>query len=83
MSKRRDLVQILLIVIIGMFIPFLISIAISFGLDITNLDHLSKIGTTFFWFLLIFGIELFAVFLYFNITYRMASKKLDDFRHKE
>ena len=82
MSKRRDLVQILLIVIIGMFIPFLISIAISFGLDITNLDHLSKVGTTFFWFLIIFGIELFMVFLYFNITYRIASKKLDDFKHK-
>jgi hypothetical protein len=83
MSKRRDLVQILLIVIIGMFIPFLISIVISFSLDITNLDHLSKVGTTFLWFLLIFGIELFSVFLYFNITYRIANKKLDDFRHRE
>ena len=83
MNKRRDLIQILLIVIIGMFIPFLISITIAFGLDITNLDHLSKVGTTFFWFLIIFGIELLVVFLYFHMTYKIASKKLDDFKSKK
>jgi len=82
MSKRRDLIQILLIVIIGMFIPFLVSIIIAFGLDISNMDHLLKIGSTFLWFLIIFGIELFIVFLYFNITFRIANKKLDKYKSK-
>ena len=82
MSKRRDLIQILLIVIIGMFIPFLVSMIIAFRLDISNLNHLLKIGSTFLWFLIIFGIELFIVFLYFHITYKIANKKLDEFKSK-
>jgi uncharacterized BrkB/YihY/UPF0761 family membrane protein len=82
MSKRRDLIQILLIVIIGMFIPFLGSITITFGLDITNLDNILKIGSTFGWFLLIFGIELVVVFLYYYTTNKIASKKLDENRPK-
>jgi len=82
MSKSRDLIQILLIIVIGMFIPFLISIIIAFGLDISNLNHLFKIGSTFVWFLIIFGIELFIVFLYFHITYKIASKKLDEYKPK-
>ena len=49
--------MILAIVIIGMFIPFLGSIVITFGLDFTNVDNLMKIGSTFGWFLLIFAIE--------------------------
>jgi len=83
MSKRRDLIQILLIVIIGMFIPFLVSIIIAFGLDITNLNHLFKIGSTFVWFLIIFGIELLIVFIYFHITYKIANKKLDEYKSKK
>ena len=82
MSKRRDLIQILLIVIIGMFIPFLVSMIIAFRLDISNLNHLLKIGSTFLWFLIIFGIELFIVFLYFHITYKIANKKLDEYKSK-
>jgi len=54
MGKTRDLIQILIIVIIGMFIPFLGSILITFGLDVTKLDDLLKVGSTFGWFLLIF-----------------------------
>jgi len=82
MSKKRDLIQILLIVIIGMFIPFLGSIVITFGLDITNLDNIFKIGSTFGWFLLIFGIELGVVYLYYHITNKIASKELDKYRPK-
>ena len=82
MSKRRDLIQILLIVIIGMFIPFLGSITITFGLDITNLDNILKIGSTFGWFLLIFAIELVVVFIYYYTTNKIASKKLDEQRPK-
>jgi hypothetical protein len=82
MSKRRDLIQILLIVIIGMFIPFLGSIIITFGLDITNLNNILKIGSTFGWFLLIFAIELGIVYLYYHITNKIASKKLDENKPK-
>ena len=82
MSKRRDLIQILLIIIIGMFIPFLVSIVIQFGLDISNPNHLMKIGSTFMWFLFIFGIELLIVFLYFIITYKIANKKLNEYKSK-
>ena len=82
MSKRRDLIQILLIVIIGMFIPFLGSITITFGLDVTNLDNILKIGSTFGWFLLIFAVELIVVFLYYYTTNKIASKKLDEQRPK-
>lgn len=82
MGKTRDTIQILIIVIIGMFIPFLGSIIITFGLDITNMDNLLKIGSTFGWFLLIFAIELFVVYLYYRITNKIASKKMDKYKPK-
>jgi len=82
MGKTKDLIQILIIVIIGMFIPFLGSIVITFGLDIKNFDNLLKIGSTFCWFLIIFGIELFAVFAYYQITSKIASKKIDKYKPK-
>jgi hypothetical protein len=82
MGKTRDLIQILIIVIIGMFIPFLGSIIITFGLDITNMDNLLKIGSTFGWFLLIFGIELAVLYLYYHITNIIARKKLDNYKPK-
>ena len=70
MGKNRDLVQILLIVIIGMFIPFLGSIAVNYGLDFW------KIGSTFGYFLLFFAIEIFIVYLYFTITNHFAKEKM-------
>lgn len=82
MGKTRDTIQILIIVIIGMFIPFLGSIIITFGLDISNMDNLLKIGSTFGWFLLIFAIELFVVYLYYRITNKIASKKMDKYKPK-
>jgi len=82
MGKTRDLIQILIIVIIGMFIPFLGSILITFGLDITKLDNLLKVGSTFGWFLLIFGIELLIVYFYYQITNILASKKMDKLKPK-
>ena len=65
-----------------MFIPFFISINITFGLNISNIDSIFKIGTTFGWFLIIFGIELAVVYLYFYITNKTAKKKLDDLKLK-
>lgn len=82
MSKNRDLILILSIVIVGMFIPFLGSIVITFGLDITLLSTWSKIASTFGYFLLIFGIELLIVMLYFTISNRIFDKKLDEINRK-
>jgi len=82
MGKTKDLIQLLIIVIIGMFIPFLGSIVITFGLDIKNFDNLLKISSTFCWFLIIFGIELFVVFSYYQITSKIASKKIDKYKPK-
>ena len=82
MGKTRDLIQVLLIVIIGIFIPFLGSIVINFNLDIIKMNNIVKIGFTFLWFLLIFGIELLAVYLYYQITNKIASKKIDKIKPK-
>jgi hypothetical protein len=82
MGKNSDIAKILLIVIIGMFIPFLCSIAINFGLDITKFNNWLKIGSTFGWFLIIFGIELIAVILYYTLTNKIANKKLKENKPK-
>ena len=71
MGKNRDLIVILSIVIIGMFIPFLGSIMI------THESNMMLIAETFGWFLLIFALELGAVYLYFTITNTIAQKKID------
>ena len=80
MGKNRDLVQILSIVIIGMFIPFLGSIIIIFNLDITDSNNLLKIAYAFGYFLIFFGIELIFVFLYYRIINKIAGKKIDDYK---
>ncbi len=80
MGKHRDLAGILLLVIIGMFIPFMGSIFITYGFDFTKIADWFILGSTFFYFLLIFGIELLVVFLYFNITSKIASKKIDEYK---
>ena len=82
MGKNKDLIQILIIIIIGMFIPFVGSIIITFGLDITNMNNLLKIGSTFIWFLIIFAIELVVVFFYYQITNKIAGKKMDKYKTK-
>jgi len=76
MGKNQDVVQLLLIVIIGMFIPFLISIAYIFQLDLWSIGEWTRILSTFGVFLLVFGFELLFVFLYFRITNSLAEKKI-------
>lgn len=76
MGKNRDLIIILSIVIMGMFIPFLGSIIITFNLDVKNFETWYKIASTFGYFLLIFALELLAVLLYFTISNKFYSKKL-------
>ena len=82
MGKNRDLLQILIIVIIGMFVPFLGSIVITFNLDITNINNLLKIGSTFAWFLIIFAVELSLVYIYYHISNKIANKKIDKYKPK-
>ena len=83
MSKTRDLIQILALVLIGMFIPFVGSIAITYGLDFTDIDNWLRIGSTFGYFLLIFAVELGLVILYFTVSSKIASKKLDKHKSKK
>jgi len=82
MGKNRDLVQILILVIIGMFIPFLGSIALTYGLDFSNIDDLLKTGKTFAYFLLIFSFELGVVFLYFTISNKISTNKIEKLKEK-
>jgi hypothetical protein len=76
MNKNLDVIKILLIVIIGMFIPFLGSITITYGFNLT------KTASTFGLFLLIFGIELIIVYLYYLITSKIANKKMIEIKQK-
>jgi hypothetical protein len=82
MGKNIDLIQILILVIVAMFIPFLISIIINYRLDLSNMGDLIKIFSTFGLFLLFFGIELIIVYLYFNITNLLAKKKMNNQKEK-
>jgi len=77
MGKNIDLVQILMIVIAGMFIPFFMSLIINYGLDLSNIEGLIKIFSSFGVFLIIFGIELIIVYFYFFITNLLANKKMN------
>ena len=80
MGKHKDLVGILLIVIIGMFIPFLGSIAISYSFNFTELNNWLKVGSTFGYFLLIFAVELLIVYIYFTASNKLAEKKIGKYK---
>jgi hypothetical protein len=76
MGKNRDLLQILLIILIGMFIPFFGAISITYGFN------LYQIVSSFGYFLVIFGLELLIVYLYFYLTNWNAQKKLQQVQKK-
>jgi hypothetical protein len=82
MGKNIDLIQILTLVIIGMFIPFFISLVINYRLDLFNMGELIKVISTFGLFLLVFGIELIVVYFYFFITNKLASNKMENLKKK-
>ena len=75
MGKNKDLAQILTLVILGMFLPLLGSVMVVFKLNILEIDDLIKIGLVSIVFLILFALELLAVFLYFLVTSETASKK--------
>lgn len=76
MGKNRDLVKVLLLILLGMFVPFLGSIALSYGL------MLEKIVVTFVYFLVIFGCELAVVYVYFTLSGRRANQKMEQYKPK-
>lgn len=76
MGKNKDIIQILLLVIIGMLIPFGGAISLSYGFNIT------KIVVTFGYFLLIFGFELLFVYLYFTFGNWYAKKNMEKYKPK-
>jgi len=78
MSKNKDLIQILIIVAIGISIPFFLSLIISYNIDLSNLENIIKIFLTFSLFLIIFAIELILVYVYFFITNLIANKKINN-----
>lgn len=77
MGRNKDLAKILLLVLVGMFIPFLGSLSFVYGF------HLSQIGTTFGVFLLIFGCELVFVYLYFSVGNWYAHKQMTKMSSKK
>lgn len=82
MGKNKDLIQIMILVLIGMFIPFMISISITYDFNFRNINDLVKIFSTFGYFLFIFGIELLVVYLYFSITNKIANKRIQKIKPK-
>ena len=76
MGKNTDIVKVLLLVLIGMFIPFLGSLVLSYGFIA------GKIAVTFLYFLVIFGLELGGVYLYFTLGGRRASRKMEQYKPK-
>jgi lysylphosphatidylglycerol synthetase-like protein (DUF2156 family) len=76
MGKNRDLLKVLLLVLIGMFIPFLGSITLSYGFVPRT------IVATFLYFLVIFGVELGFVYLYFTLSGRRANEKMQQYKPK-
>jgi hypothetical protein len=76
MGKSRDLIKVLLLILIGMFIPFLGSITLTYGFE------MKRIGVTFLYFLIIFGLELGFVYLYFSLSNMRATKKIEKYKPK-
>jgi membrane protein implicated in regulation of membrane protease activity len=76
MGKNSDILKVLLLVLVGMFIPFLGSITLSYGFVP------GKIAVTFLYFLVIFGLELGVVYLYFTFSGRRANKKMGQYKPK-
>jgi hypothetical protein len=74
MGKNRDVVNILILVTIGMFIPFIGSLILAFDIDPMTVSGWRTIFLTFFYFLIIFGIELGFVYVYYNLTNKVAQR---------
>ncbi|VVB59412.1 Uncharacterised protein [uncultured archaeon] len=76
MGKNRDILKVLLVILIGMFIPFLGSVTLSYGFEP------NMILVTFLYYLVFFGLELGFVYLYFTFSGRRANKKMEQYKSK-
>lgn len=76
MGKNVDILKVLLLILIGMFIPFLGSIWLVYGLEA------QRILVTFLYFVVIFALELGVVYLFFTFSGRRANKKLEQYKLK-
>jgi hypothetical protein len=77
MSRHWDIVGVLVAVVVGMFIPFTGSVLLLYG---TSLDHL-LLG--FLVFLVLFGLELGAVVVYFKVSGKRAAAEVERLRPKQ
>ena len=78
MGNTLDVIKILLLVIIGMFIPFIGSLTLAFKINLFMFQGWGLIITSFLYFLVFFGIELAVVFVYYTLTNRIAQKSFQD-----
>ena len=76
MGKNTDLAKVLVIILLGMFIPFLGSITLSYGFE------LRSIVVTFLYFLGFFGVELGAVYVYYTVSGRRANTRMMKYKPK-
>ncbi len=76
MSRHWDIVRILLVVVVGMFIPFSGSVLLFYGLS------LGRLLLGFLVFLVLFGVELGAVVLYFKVSGKRAAAEVERLRPK-
>ena len=74
MGKYQDLTIILVLIVIGVLIPFVGALSYVYGFEPVN------IAKTFGVFLLIFGIELGAVILFFYINGKVSTKEMDQYK---
>jgi polyferredoxin len=77
MGNNKDVIKILIMVTIGMFIPFIGSIVLAFGINLLTLQGWVWIFSAFLYFLVFFGIELGVVYIYYNLTNRAAQRAFD------
>jgi len=74
MGKYQDLTLILVLIVIGVLIPFVGALSYIYGFELVN------IAKTFGVFLFIFGIELGAVILFFYVSGKISTKEMDQYK---
>jgi len=77
MSRHRDIAGILVLVIIGMFVPFSGSVLLFYGLS------LDRLLLGFLVFLVLFGLELGVVVVYFKVSGKRAAAEVERLRPKD
>jgi len=74
MAKYKDLILILVLIVVGMFIPFIGALSYVYGFELVTITK------TFGVFLLIFAVELGAVIGYFYLISKVSTKKMEKYK---